>query len=502
MYIKILKLITLCFILFLLFLNGVNSLPIIPGEKGFGIETTAGRGGEIYTVTNLNATGEGSLRDCINQVGPRICVFEISGTIHVQEDVIIENPYITIAGQTSPNKGITIAGAGVLVETHDVLLEHIRIRPGDDLSGPDPEDRDALSIGSDTVDVYNVIINHVTASWSIDEILSMWSYDARVYNVSVMNSIFSEALFDSHHPEGGHSMGVLIGKNTQNILLKDNIFAFNRARNPLIRDDSTDIILLNNLLYDLGTPSENKIAFGSRGVKNVPFRASVVGNVHIHNNEDTHMNTIFIDERSPTEFKLYLEDNIGPLREDDEWDIVVGRQETEIQVDSPPIWIENLRVKSSNEVKEYVLENAGARPTTRDDIDERIIRNIRDDSGVFIDSPAEVGGLSDLKREKINHVLPLYPHQDIDNDGYTNIEEWIYIHTNNVEREEAMLSNFIMYGVLSNETQENFLEGEENKTVSETSDENEITPVELGLVIVFIGVTLSIFTFALYFLFK
>src|SRR3989344_3574158 len=107
------------------------NLPVFPGAQGFGTNTIAGRGGQIIKVTNLNDTGPGSLRAAVEASGPRIVVFEVSGTITLSRDVSIANPYITIAGQTAPSPGITLKNFGISPSTHDILIQHIRVRVGD-----------------------------------------------------------------------------------------------------------------------------------------------------------------------------------------------------------------------------------------------------------------------------------------------------------------------------------------------------------------------------------
>src|SRR5688572_14531451 len=149
-------------------------LPVIPGIYGFGVDTPAGRGGRVIRVTNLEASGEGSLDACARASGPRICVFEVSGTIRMTRNLHVAQPFITIAGQTAPSPGINIRGAGISVSTHDVLIQHLRVRVGDDLDGPAGTNRDGLGIANEASPPYNVVIDHCSFSWSIDEAISTW----------------------------------------------------------------------------------------------------------------------------------------------------------------------------------------------------------------------------------------------------------------------------------------------------------------------------------------
>ena len=140
-----------------------NAVPVLPGAIGHGISTPAGRGGAVIRVTNLEATGTGSLKACVDASGPRVCVFEVSGTITLPDDLTIRNRYLTIAGQTAPSPGITLRGAGLLVKASDVLVQHIRVRPGDATSGEPPSNRDGLKIEApETAPIANIVIDHCT----------------------------------------------------------------------------------------------------------------------------------------------------------------------------------------------------------------------------------------------------------------------------------------------------------------------------------------------------
>jgi hypothetical protein len=136
-----------------------KDLPVFPGAEGFGTITRAGRGGRIIRVTNLSDRGQGSLREAIDAKGPRVIVFEVGGNINLKSHLKIRNPYVTVAGQTAPQPGITLTGASLSIKTHDVLIQHLRIRVGDRAIGPPPEDRDGIKIQgskSAAAEVYNI----------------------------------------------------------------------------------------------------------------------------------------------------------------------------------------------------------------------------------------------------------------------------------------------------------------------------------------------------------
>ena len=124
------------------------AIPVIPGGAGFGMETLAGRGGKVYRVTNLKADGAGSLKACVDGKEPRICIFEVSGTIRITSDLMIRHGRLTIAGQTAPSPGIMIRGAALRIQASDILVQHIRVRAGDDTNGPDPDNRESRRAGA------------------------------------------------------------------------------------------------------------------------------------------------------------------------------------------------------------------------------------------------------------------------------------------------------------------------------------------------------------------
>ncbi len=424
-------------IFFFLF-TGVYSISIIPNEEGFGLKTSAGRGGEIYIISNLNPSGKGSLKECVDAKGPRICLFEVSGTISLSENLKITNPYITIAGQTAPSPGILIKGAGIDIQASEVLIQHLRIRVGDNLNGPNFESRDGISIGSNSGHIKNIVIDHVSTSWAVDELLGVWSERGSVTNVSIINSIFSEALHRSKHPDGAHSMGALIGKNVQNFYFGKNILAFNNGRNPLIRDDVTDVLISNNYIYHPGLGSKSKIYIGTRGSKNIPLRASIIGNDFEANPNDYYFNTIYIENEAASSLKIYIEDNGGPEKSNlDPWAIVhpYSRKDFTVRSFSSPVNAGITNFIPSYEVKNTLIKNSGARPKDRDFVDIRVLNNILFGTGNIIDSQKDVGGWPNLKNNYQKILIPQNPHADDNGNGYTNIEELLHLYSYWVEKD-------------------------------------------------------------------
>jgi pectate lyase len=237
-----------------------SQIPAFPGAEGFGSVTLGGRGGRVIEVTNLNDAGPESLRAAIDAEGPRIVVFRLAGTIDLESSLLVIHPYITIAGQTSPGKGITLrpissaVEALLLIETHDVVIRFLNLRAGPPSAG------DAMMIqASDAHDTSNVVIDHNSMSWAVGRNLATW-YD--VHDISIQWNIFSEGLNCSIHPKGCHSKGVLLGgyasdenKNkpgANNISFHHNLMAHNGERNPYISASGVDFV--NNVAYNpLGT---------------------------------------------------------------------------------------------------------------------------------------------------------------------------------------------------------------------------------------------------------
>lgn len=411
-----------------------NAVPVLPGAIGHGITTPAGRGGTVHRVTNLNATGTGSLKACVDATGPRVCVFEVSGTIRLPDDLTIRNRYITIAGQTAPSPGITLRGAGLLVKTSDVLVQHIRVRPGDDAAGEPPSNRDALKIEApSTAPLSNVVIDHCTFTWSVDEIASAWQY---WNNISLLNNIFAEPLHQSIHPEGNHGFGVLIGPVDGNATIAGNLFANMQSRNPMTA--ATRVVIVNNLVYNWGNTA---IDLQSRGDVT---QNSVVGNVFVRG-PDTSGSYAPIGLRADSTTlrpgaKVFIADNSGAGATSDAWSLagsIYGSLTlANFKSNTPLAWPATMTTlpTSENVVREHVLKYSGARPADRDTADTRIITQTRNGTGRIINCVApngttrcarNGGGWPALAENRRALTLPANPNE-VTASGYTNLELWLH----------------------------------------------------------------------------
>jgi pectate lyase len=420
----------------------VQAIPVIPGAAGFGMETRAGRGGTVYRVTNLGADGAGSLKACVDATVPRTCVFEVSGTIRLTTDLKIRTGQLRIAGQTAPSPGIMIRGAGILITASDVLIQHIRVRPGDDPNGPDPENRDALKItGTSTKPVRNVVIDHCSFSWSIDEIASAWGpHD----NITFTNNIFGEALNDSLHPQYDgtgrmpHGYGVLFGPSEgSSITFVGNLMAHIVERNPLSR--AAELVLVNNLVYnrghlDVDLASENGIVSKSAVVGNLFLR----GPSQASDAKPILVRTTGIFSLKPGS-RVYVHDNRAPdfgttysaLVTLTGGDVIANLMTTT----SVAVWNTGLvaRPTADNEVYSRVLGLAGARPADRDSVDKRIVLSVRQRSGKIINCVSSngttrcsknAGGWPSYAQNRRTLTLPSN-QASIASNGYSNLENWL-----------------------------------------------------------------------------
>ena len=354
-------------------------IPAFPGAEGGAKFSFGGRGGKVIVVTNLNDSGPGSFREACEQGGARIVVFNVAGIIRLTTPVVIRAPYITIAGQTAPGDGVCIAGESVWMDTHDVVIRHMRFRRGETWVG-----RRDDALGGDPVG--NVIIDHVSASWGLDENLSIYRrmYESEgvrrrysTVNITIQNSISSQAL-DTY----AHSFGSTLGG--VNSTFMRNLYANNAGRNPSV-GASGAFNFINNVVYNWdhrtgdGGDSRSRYNFFNNYYKPGPLTP-----------KDTPAGRRILKPESRTESfgQVYAHGNIMegyPEITADNWAggiQVLEQFDTEgytekIKVDSPFPILYPFPVMTAQEAYDFVLENAGATLPKRDLVDERTIEQIR-----------------------------------------------------------------------------------------------------------------------------
>ena len=460
------------------------SIPAFPGAEGGGMYTYGGRGGNIYTVTSLEDRGPGTLREACEKGGARIIVFNVAGIIKIKSPLIIRAPYITIAGQTAPGDGICIAGESIWIDTHDVIIRHMRFRRGETFVG-----RRDDAIGGNPVG--NIMIDHVSATWGLDENMSMYRHmyspgagypDEKkpTVNITIQNSLFGEAL-DTYN----HAFGSTLGG--ENCSFMRNMWASNAGRNPSIGwngifnfvnnvvynwynrstdggDYTANYNIINNFykpgpVTDLTQPISYRILKPESGRSKLPYvvfgRAYVSGNV-IDKNEKV--------SKDNWNGGVQIENKKGELMTFEESKVYFDKMKSDRPFPMP--WLKTMKAE---EAYEFVLKNVGATLPIRDKVDERIVRTVK--TGVpeyakglekktfyqfehrrlpmdsykkgIITDISQVGGYPVYKgkpyidtdkdgipdqwekKHGLNPNDPADAKLDSNNDGYTNIEKYI-----------------------------------------------------------------------------
>ena len=422
-------------------------LPAFPGAEGFGAYARGGRGGRMIEVTTLDRAGPSSLRAAVAAKGPRIVVFRVGGTIDLKGDLAIREPFLTIAGQTAPGDGICLRGGGLRVGAHDVVIRYLRVRVGDSPDGSDPENRDVIDIAGEPNRVYNVIVDHCSFSWAIDENVTTW-YGPR--NVTIQWCISSESLLDSLHPKGPHGMGMLLGSRDNTITVHHCLLAHNNGRNPLIGDTGKNrgpsvFDYCNNVMYNHGPWSCTNV----RGTAHVNYVGNTI-KMGPDGMKDRPRGVNF-DPRSAQRF--FVKDNMWPGRpagHADDWLImgsVLGPKRnapparlcSDQPIPAPPVTTE-----SAASAYESVLRRVGAVLPVRDVVDARIVEEVRTGTGRIIDTQWDVGGWPEYRPAKppsdsdrdgmpdrwerqrgLDPNNPADGPRDRDGDGYTNVEEYL-----------------------------------------------------------------------------
>ncbi|QKJ30722.1 polysaccharide lyase [Mucilaginibacter mali] len=383
-------------------------IPAFPGAEGGGAYSFGGRGGRVIVVKSLEDSGPGTLRDALEQGGARIIVFNVSGIIKLKSHISIRAPYVTIEGQSAPGDGICIAGESVWIDTHDVVIRFMRFRRGE----TDVTRRDDALGGNP---IGNVMIDHVSGSWGLDEVISMYRHiyhDSKgvdeklpTVNISIQNSMFAEGLCTYNHAFGSTLGGL-------NSTFMRNLWADNISRNPSIGmygdfgffnnvvfnwwdrsadggDNNSFFNFINNY-YKPGpiTPLDQPI--GHRILKPEPGRVNgsktIYGKVYAHGNIVEGNDAVTKDNWA------------GGIQIGDQPD--AGRLTDSIRVNQP-FPAAKFTLISAKEAFDYVLTNVGAFLPKRDAVDTRIIEQVKTGKIPYKD------GLESTKgNDMLKHRLP------------------------------------------------------------------------------------------------
>ena len=374
-----------------------------PGAAGVAASTPGGRGGEIVKVTTLAGAGPGSFLEAVRKSGPRIVVFEVGGVIDLRENTVkITEPFLTIAGQTAPFPGVTLIRGGIDIATHDVVIRHIRVRPGDGgrprLSG---NDYDAIStLGG----AHDVIVDHCSLTWATDENLSAsgprfdgatpdeWR-KATSHRITYSNNIIAEGLANSVHVKGEHSKGSLIHDNVTDILIIGNLYAHDKERSPLFKGGVHGAIV-NNLIYD---PGQRAIHYNLIAEEwgDHPYQTgelTVIGNV-MRGGQSTVEKLPLITIGGSGDVAIFERDNVAVDRFGNPLPLRGMYTNAPIKVLKLPYApIPGVKPLPASQVQDYVVKNAGAFNWMRDHEDGRVVADTIEGRGYIIDSQSEWGG--------------------------------------------------------------------------------------------------------------
>jgi pectate lyase len=429
--------------IFLLGLDGLmaqesaSSIPAFPGAEGFGAKSVGGRGGRVLHVTTLadynpkikkDVPIEGSLRWAISQAGPRTIVFDVGGLIELKNGLVISEPHVTIAGQTAPGDGICLKNFPLLIQADEVIVRYLRIRTGDEVG----KEMDAVSV----IEAKNVIVDHCSTSWSVDEALSVTGEGCD--RVSIQWCMITESLDQSAHSKGTHGYGSLI-RADGGISFHHNFYAHHRTRCPRPGTYGKLPGLLldfrNNLIYNWISPAGY--------TSSDPARINYVGNYLRPGPSTTERGYMFNIGGKDTQ--MFVEKNYldhSPVVNKKDWDWVEhAKPEHQMR---KAFDVQPVKTESANKAMQRILESVGASLPRRDAVDRRVIEEFQTNSGKVINSPAEVGGwptyaggqpvvdtdrdgLPDTweKMHGLNSQLAGDGSLDGNRDGYTNLEDYL-----------------------------------------------------------------------------
>ena len=385
-----------------------------PGAEGGGMWTTGGRGGKVIHVTNLNDSGEGSLRWAINQSGPRTIVFDVAGVIELgagkQNALVIKNGDVTIAGQTAPGDGICLKNNTFRINASNVIVRFIRCRMGDEGG----VENDAMQVMDQDGDKFqNIIVDHCSVSWSTDECASFYG----MKDFTFQWNIVSESLRQSLHEKGAHGYGGIWGGT--NASYHHNLLAHHDSRNPRIDHDYVSpqkgpVTISNNVVYNW----KGNTCYGgeSNSESGGDYRKyNFYGNYYKPGPATPGNHIWFLEPTTSCSNCLKAYNNKGTILPghfymtgnvmdgnsaltDDNWSTVHGANATLISQirESKAFESETMSVHSALDAYDAVLSYAGA-SLAKDDIDSRIATETRNKTATYTGSTGNIKGLIDTQ---------------------------------------------------------------------------------------------------------
>lgn len=442
------------------------ALSTFPGAEGVGSNTVGGRGGAVIKVTNLNDSGVGSLRAALSVSGPRIVVFDVSGNINLTSLLYVTEPFVTIAGQTSPG-GISVSGKQFNIAAHDVVIQHMRFRSGGHEYVGEDSDGDSFDIlGSEWnggLLVYNIMIDHCSFTWGTDETLAV---TGGATSVTIQNSLIAQGLRYAKFPTSDHSKGLMVsGKYNYDteVSLYRNYIAHNTDRNPLMYNPDADG---TTMVID-GT---NNVSYNWKG----GLRPSFGGDAHVnwianYAKEGTYSNaTIYFMEQEdggalavPEQLLYVLGNKDSGTTSADEWRVSQNYTANPLSTGyqqstrwySIGGYMETLLPYEdmSESLASAIVANSGATVPIRDSVDTAIVESfdagtslLKDtvsypgDWPVYIEESVPTDSDSDGMPDSYETANGLSNSvndsaSDADSDGYTNTEEYLVYLTGGVQ---------------------------------------------------------------------
>jgi hypothetical protein len=424
-----------------------SPLLAFPGAEGGGAHSFGGHGGKVYVVTSLEDSGPGTLRWACEQGGARIVVFNVAGIIHITSPIIVRAPYISIEGQSAPGDGICVAGESFWVNTHDVIIRYMRFRRGQTNVG-----RRDDALGGNPVG--NIMVDHVSTSWGLDENFSMYRHmfdpgdgskeeKLGTVNITIQNCVSAESL-----DTWNHAFGTTMGG--ENCMLVRNLWADNTGRNPSVGwngvfnfvnnvvfnwhhrsmdgGDYTSLFNIVNNYFKPGPVTPKDAPVGHRILKPETGRSKLKTLV---------FGRAFVDGNIMEGYPEITKDNwAGGVQVGEEKD--AGQYKDYMKVDKafpmPPV-----KILPAQDALQFVLANVGATLPRRDAVDARVVEQVR--TGKIAYKEVNTDTMSQFKVRKlpkdsyklgiVTNIVevggyPDYkgtPYKDSDSDGLPDVYE-------------------------------------------------------------------------------
>lgn len=423
-------------VVLLLMAPGASAANAFPDAAGFGTETYGGmptdeESTRVLRVTSLGPRGRGSLKAALDTEGRRLIVFEVGGVIDLGGPdgvgrLRVRHPNVTIAGETAPDPGITIIRGDLVIDTHDVVVRHLRVRPGDagvrptrkaewDQEGPVWEPG-GIATGSDS---YNVVIDHCSVTWGVRENIRTGA-DPNAnpdssHDCTVSNTICAEALHEASHSEGPHSRGMMVMDGNRNISHIGNILSCNVDANPKVI--AAELVFVNNLVQNFGMGHAMGAQQTGRDGQDEVMKSKItaMGNMVKPGSGAEHENVFLRHVKTRRGRPRKEKPTVASLKRnrlvksgEGKLDLLPfgGGGVQKHRGDEPILWPEGLEWVHPKDLEDHLLTNCGARPWSRDAIDFRIVQQALRNAGAFIDSQDAVGGYPEHEPTRRELAVP------------------------------------------------------------------------------------------------